>query len=111
MNKRAKPKSDRPSEQYRSAAPRLAEMAQSVLAETWERTQLSKRERCLITCAVLTALYRPVQLPFHMQRALDTGVTKEELGEVISHVALYAGFPAAVSAALIATELFEKTDG
>lgn len=100
-------KSTRPSDQYRDVAPRLSELTQSVLAQTWERPQLSKRDRCLITCAVLTALYRPEQLPYHLQRALSVGVTKEEIGEMISHVAFYAGWPAAVSAAFIAKELFD----
>lgn len=101
-------KTMRPSEQYRSAAPRLAELTQSILAENWERPLLSKRDRCLITCAILTALHRPEQLPFHLRRALGSGLSKEELGEMIAHVAFYSGWPAAVTAAMLARDVFDE---
>jgi 4-carboxymuconolactone decarboxylase len=61
----------------------------------------------LIVCATLIATYRPEQLRGHLQRALQNGVTKEELSEVITHLAFYAGWPAAMSAANIAREVFE----
>jgi 4-carboxymuconolactone decarboxylase len=66
-----------------------------------------KRDRSLVVCAVLTATYRPEQLKGHLQRALDNGLTKTELSEMITHVAFYAGWPAAMSAANIAREVFE----
>ena len=90
-------------------APRLAEISTDVLfAEVWERPQLSKRDRSLITVAALTALYRTDQLRVHIRRALDHGVTKEELGEIITHLAFYAGWPTAVNAALVAREVYEE---
>jgi 4-carboxymuconolactone decarboxylase len=78
-----------------------------LFGEIWERPQLSKRDRSLIVCATLIATYRPEQLRGHLQRALANGVTKEELSEVITHLAFYAGWPAAMSAANIAREVFE----
>ena len=90
-------------------APRLAELSADVLfGDVWERPGLSKRDRSLITVATLTALYRTGQLPGHIGRALDNGVTKEELGEVITHLAFYAGWPAAANTALIAKEVFDQ---
>ena len=90
-------------------APRLAELSAAVLfGDVWERPGLSKRDRSLITVATLIALYRTGQLPGHFGRALDNGVTKEELGEVITHLAFYAGWPTAANAALIAKEVFDQ---
>ena len=90
-------------------APRLAELSADVLfGDVWERPGLSKRDRSLITVATLIALYRTGQLPGHFGRALDNGVTKEELGEVITHLAFYAGWPTAANAALIAKEVFDQ---
>ena len=90
------------------ALPKLWDIAMNVLfGEIWERPQLSKRDRSLITCAVLTALYRPMQLPNHLVRAINNGVTKAELSEMITHVAFYAGWPSAVSAATIANDVLK----
>ena len=90
-------------------APRLAELSADVLfGDVWERPGLSKRDRSLITVATLTALYRTGQLPGHIGRALDNGLTKEELGEIITHLAFYAGWPAAANTALIAKEVFDQ---
>ena len=75
-------------------SPKLAELTAEVLfGDVWERPELSKRDRSLITVSVLVALYRTGQLPGHFRRALDNGVTKEEIGELINHVAFYAGWP------------------
>jgi 4-carboxymuconolactone decarboxylase len=92
----------------RAFAPKLADLTDEVLfGDIWERPELSKRDRSLITCAVLTALYRPMQLPNHLVRALNNGVTKAELAEMITHVAFYAGWPASVSAATIANDVLK----
>src|SRR5215469_11614653 len=96
----------RPPDSLSRIAPKLAELTTEVLFEdVWERKELSKRDRSLITCAVLTALYRPEQLRFHVRLALANGVQKEELAELLTHVAFYAGWPSAVSAAQIADEV------
>ena len=73
-----------------------------VYGDLWERPGLSKRDRSLITVAALIATYRPEQLETHLGRALDNGVTKEEISEIITHLAFYAGWPAAMSAAQLA---------
>ncbi len=89
-------------------APQLAEYSANVLfGDVWERPGLSKRDRSLITVATLTALYRTNQLRSHIQRALDNGVTKEEIGEVITHMAFYAGWPTAANAAMMAKEVYD----
>ena len=67
--------------------------------EVWERPGLSKRDRSLITLAALLATHRPVQLKVHVRRALANGVTKEEISELVTHLAFYAGWPAAMVAA------------
>jgi 4-carboxymuconolactone decarboxylase len=73
-----------------------------VYGDLWERPGLSKRDRSLITVAALIATYRPEQLETHLGRALNNGVTREEISEIITHLAFYAGWPAAMSAAQIA---------
>jgi 4-carboxymuconolactone decarboxylase len=88
---------DRP---FGGVAPKLAETAEHVLfGDIWERPGLTKRDRCLITIGALVASYRPLQLPFYMNYALQNGVTRDELGELLTHVSFYAGFPAAITAA------------
>lgn len=90
-------------------APQLAKLSADVLfGDVWERPGLSKRDRSLITVAMLIALYRSGQLPGHINRALDNGVTKEEIGEVVTHVAFYAGWPTAANAARIIKEVYEE---
>ena len=97
-----------PRSAMQEVAPALADYTANVLfGDVWERPGLSKRDRSLITVANLIALYRTEQLPGHIRRALDNGVTKEEIGEIITHVAFYAGWPTAASAARIAKEVFD----
>lgn len=98
-------------DRVRETVPKLIEVTESVLfGDIWERPQLSKRDRSLITCAVLVATYRPEQLRGHLNRALFNGLSKEELSEVITHVAFYAGWPAAMTAANIAREVFAQQE-
>ena len=94
-------------DQVRDIVPGLIELSERVLfGEVWERPGLSKRDRSLITCATLIALGREKQLVGHLQRALDNGVKQSELSEVITHLAFYAGWPAAMTAAQIAKDVF-----
>ena len=98
--------SPKPPDALSRVTPKLLELTREVLFDdVWERSGLSKRDRSLITCAVLTALYRPEQLRFHVSLALTNGVSRAELGELITHVAFYAGWPAAVQAATVADEV------
>ncbi len=73
-----------------------------------ERTELSKRDRSLITVAALTALYRLEQLPYHLKLALENGLTREELIEVMTHLSFYVGWPAAVSGINSARKVFSE---
>ena len=87
-------------------SPKLAELSADVLfGDVWERPELSKRDRSLVTVAALVAMGRERQLKGHVGRALDNGVTPEELSELITHLALYAGWPAAMTAALVAKDV------
>lgn len=90
-----------------AVAPKLAQLTDDVLfGDVWERPQLSKRDRSLITCAALVATGKTEQMSFHFPRAVENGVTQEELIELITHLAFYVGWPNAMSAVGRAKELF-----
>ena len=89
-------------------APKLADLTEQVLfGDIWERPGLSKRDRSLITVTALVAMNRTEQLPFHLRLALENGVTREELVELITHLAFYSGWPTAMSAIRLAKEAFQ----
>ena len=91
-------------------APKLVELTDNVLfGDMWERPELSKRDRSLVTVAALIALNRPDQLRFHLGKAVENGVKEQELIEVITHLAFYAGWPSAMTAIMIANDLLSKT--
>ena len=95
----------------KEVTPHLAKLTTDfVFGDIWEREGLSKRDRSLITVAVLTAMYRTDRLRGHVARALQNGVTRDEIGEVITHMAIYAGWPTAVNAARVAKEVFDQSD-
>jgi 4-carboxymuconolactone decarboxylase len=90
-------------------APKLSELTRNVLfGDVWERPELAKRDRSLITVAALVALNRPEQLRFHLNKALENGLTKQELIEAITHLAFYSGWPTAMNAITVAKEVFSK---
>jgi 4-carboxymuconolactone decarboxylase len=96
-------------EAIRGTVPKLAEISDTLIyGEVWERPGLSRRDRSLITVAALIAMGRDKQLDGHLARALANGVTKDEISELITHLAFYAGWPAAMTAALVAKEVFER---
>ncbi|MHA6833751.1 carboxymuconolactone decarboxylase family protein [Ralstonia pseudosolanacearum] len=89
-------------------APALADYTDNVLFDdVWQRPGLSPRDRSLITVASLVALYRTNELPFHLKKALDNGLRREELIEAITHLAFYSGWPTASTALPIAQRVFE----
>ncbi|MBE0702842.1 MAG: carboxymuconolactone decarboxylase family protein [Afipia sp.] len=93
---------------YGKIAPKMAELTDEVLyGDIWERPELAKRDRSLVTVTALIALNRPDQLRSHLNIARQNGVTEEELVETIIHMAFYSGWPSAVSALAIAREVFE----
>lgn len=80
-------------------APKLAELSQEILFnDIWKREVLTPRERSLLTLGALTALGRMQQLPWHIDFAQQNGLTREQIVEAFTHLAFYAGWPAAVSA-------------
>jgi 4-carboxymuconolactone decarboxylase len=92
-------------------APKLVELTDSVLfGDIWERPGLSKRDRSLITVAALVAMNRMEQLRFHIPNALKNGVTKDEIVEVITHLAFYSGWPNSMNVVQLAKELFSQAD-
>jgi 4-carboxymuconolactone decarboxylase len=105
----AAPQPSRAQQLMGATAPKLADLTDSVLyADIWERPQLSKRDRSLVTVTALIALNRPDQLRSHLALARQNGVTEEELIETITHMAFYSGWPSAVSAVAIAKDVFKK---
>ena len=95
-------------EAVRGTVPDLIKYSETVLfGEVWERPGLKKRDRSLIVVATLIALGRERQLVGHLNRALDNGVTKQEISEIITHLAFYAGWPTANTAVAIARKVFE----
>jgi 4-carboxymuconolactone decarboxylase len=104
----SKPPAPNPRDALRSTAPKLVELTEKVLfGDVWERPGLSKRDRSLITCAALIALNRTEQQVGHFKRALDNGVKKDEIIEMITHLAFYGGWPVSMSAANVAKKVFE----
>ena len=93
---------------YGDFAPKLVQITDDVLfGDIWERPELSKRDRSLVTVTALIAGGNTEQLPFHLKRAREDGVTEVELIETITHLAFYCGWPKAMSAIAVAKETFK----
>jgi len=91
-------------------APHLADLTDKVLfGDVWENATLSPRDRSLVTITCLISLYRINEMPFHLKRALENGVTRDEIIETITHLAFYAGWPPAMTALQIARKVFDET--
>ena len=89
-------------------APKLVSLTDDVLfGDVWERKELTPRDRSLITVAALITGGNSEQLPFHLNKAKENGLTETELKEVITHLAFYAGWPKAMSAITVAKQVFE----
>lgn len=78
-----------------------------LFADLWRRPDLAPRDRSLITVAALIAMGQPEQMTFHVNRAMDNGLTEDQLGAAISHLAYYVGWPRAVSAAGAARKILD----
>jgi 4-carboxymuconolactone decarboxylase len=95
--------------QVRGVFPKLGELTDKVVfGDVWERKGLSKRDRSLVTITSLITQGATDQLRGHLWRALDNGVTREEIIEVVTHLAFYVGWPNAGSAALMVKQVFEE---
>lgn len=94
-----------------AVSPALADYTNKALFEDlWLRTDLSPRDRSLATLVALIANGQAEQLPFHLGRALDNGLTREQVGAVITHLAFYTGWPRAMSAVNAADKAFKDRD-
>lgn len=101
---------DRARKAFGHIAPALAQYTDDVLfGDVWERPALSPRDRSLITVASLISLYRVNELPFHLKKALENGISRDELIEIITHLAFYSGWPTANTALKIAEGVFNET--
>jgi 4-carboxymuconolactone decarboxylase len=93
---------------FGAIAPALADITDKVLfGDVWQRPGLSPRDRSLITITSLISLYRINELPFHLKKALENGITRDEIIETITQLAFYAGWPPAMTALQIAKRVFE----
>ena len=93
-------------------SPHLVELTSSVLfGDVWERPQLSKRDRSIATLSVLITAGRPSELKGHVKRGLANGVTRDEIGELLLHLAFYSGWPAAAGAVTVVKDAFDELDG
>jgi 4-carboxymuconolactone decarboxylase len=99
-------------EQFGAVAPGLVEYTTDYLfRDLWLRPDLAPRDRSLVTVAALIASGQVGQITFHLNRAMDNGLTKAQAGEVINHLAFYAGWPNAFSALPVAKEVFTNRAG
>ncbi len=93
----------------KTVAPEFAKLTQNFLfGDIWKRPGLSQRDKSLITVTCLVALNRIEQIDFHLKRAFDNGLTKEELVAALTHIAFYAGWPTAVSGFTRLKNLLDK---
>jgi 4-carboxymuconolactone decarboxylase len=100
-----RPRPIRPRDAARPFTPGLSALVESPLFDTiWADPTLSPRDRSLLTVAALVVLGRRNELAAHLWRAMDNGISKAELSAAITHLAFYAGFPAAIDASSLATE-------
>lgn len=92
----------------RMVAPGLEKYAQGPLADLWKRPGLTPRDRSIVTIAVLIARNHRIEMPYHVNLALDNGVQPCEISEIITHLAFYAGWANAMSAVAAAKPVFAE---
>ena len=93
----------------RWAVPGIVQYITDILfRDLWLRPDLAPRDRSLVTVSALIASGQVAQMPYHLDRAMDNGLTQAQAGEAIMHLAYYAGWPNAFSALPLAKEVFEK---
>src|SRR5947209_7418356 len=95
--------------QFGAAFPGIVENTTDVLfRDLWLRPDLAPRDRSLVTVSALIATGQVAQMSFHLNKAMDNGLTAEQAGEVVTHLAFYAGWPNAFSAAPVVKDVVEK---
>lgn len=96
-------------QQFGRTSPALEQYTTEVLfRDLWLRPDLAPRDRSLVTVSALIANGQVAQMPYHLNRAMDNGLTQTQAGEVIAHLAFYVGWPNAFSALPVAKDVFEK---
>lgn len=104
-----KQRATRVEQQFGSVAPGVVQYTTDVLfRDLWLRPDLAPRDRSLVTVSALIASGQVAQIPYHLNRAMDNGLTQAQAAEVITHLAFYVGWPNAMSALPVAKEVFEK---
>jgi 4-carboxymuconolactone decarboxylase len=92
----------------KTVAPALEKYAQGPLTDLWNRPELSKRDRSIVTISALIARNQTIEMSHYMNLALDNGVKPRELSEIITHLAFYSGWANAMSAVAVAKDVFEQ---
>lgn len=96
-------------QQFGTVAPDLVQNTTDVLfRDLWLRPDLAPRDRSLVTVSALIATGQVAQIPYHLNRAMDNGLTQVEAGEVLSHLAFYVGWPSVFSALPVVKDVLEK---
>ncbi len=96
-------------EQFGKVAPGIVQYTTDVLfRDLWLRPDLAPRDRSLVTVSALIASGQVAQISYHLNRAMDNGLTQAQASEVITHLAFYIGWPNAFSALPVAKDVFEK---
>ena len=104
-----KQRATRVEQQFGSVAPGVVQYTTDVLfRDLWLRPDLAPRDRSLVTVSALIASGQVAQIPYHLNRAMDNGLTQAQAAEAITHLAFYAGWPNVFSALPVAKEVFEK---
>ncbi|HEX8048937.1 4-carboxymuconolactone decarboxylase [Rhizobium sp.] len=85
-------------------------ITEAAWGHVWSRPTLSKRERSIVTIALLAALGQDDEVAMHVRATINTGATRDDVREALLHVAIYAGVPAANHAIKIAKQVFEQMD-
>jgi len=94
---------------FGKVAPGLVQNTTEVLfRDLWLRPDLAPRDRSLVTVSALIASGQVAQITYHLNRAMDNGLTQQQAGEVVTHLAFYAGWPNAFSALPVLKDVFEK---
>jgi 4-carboxymuconolactone decarboxylase len=102
-------RASRVGEQFGAVVPRVVQYTTDVLfRDLWRRPDLAPRDRGLVTVSALIAPGQVAQIPYHLNRAMDHGLTQAQAAEALTHLAFYAGWPNVFSALPVAKDVFEK---
>ncbi len=102
-------RASRVGEQFGKVAPGVVQYTTDVLfRDLWLRPDLAPRDRSLVTVSALIASGQVAQIPYHLNRAMDNGLTQAQAAEALTHLAFYAGWPNVFSALPVAKDVFEK---